>query len=156
MVRDPNWIFAYWDLSGGARERLWAQVGGGTWILRVHDLTAETSENVPILLEGGNWYLPVAADTEYQVHIGLLDRDGNFHLAASSGKIKTPPVGISDRVDEEWLILEDELRKLIDLSGMGSERFAGSRFLSEIISRRRPAGVMHSAGVSSFSGSRRG
>ncbi len=155
MVRDPNWIYVYWDLSGGARERLSAQVVGGAWVLRVHNLSDGHIEDVPVLMEGGNWYLPVASDTQYSVDIGVLDMDGNFHLAASGRTVRTPPMGISELVDEEWLVLEDEFKQLMDLSGATEQRFAGSQFMSEIISRRRNVGGMHSAGVSSLASSRR-
>ncbi|MHC4712068.1 MAG: DUF4912 domain-containing protein [Planctomycetota bacterium] len=155
MVRDPNWLYVYWDLSGGARDRLASVAAGGAWVLRVHNLDEGTHEDIPVLLDGGNWYLPVASDTEYQIDIGVIDSEGNFHLAASSRRVKTPPMGISDLVDEQWMILEDEFRRLMDLTGALSTRFAGSHFLSEIIARRRAFGVGHSAGVSSFGGSRR-
>ncbi len=154
MVRDPNWIFVYWDLSGGSLSRIASEAGPGAWMLRVHNLGVHNHEDIPVLVEGGNWYLPVDADSEYQIDIGLLDMGGNFHIAASSRKVKTPRMGISDRVDEEWLIMEDEFRRLMDISGKLHDRFSGSHFISEIISRRR-GGLIHSAGVSSFGGSRR-
>lgn len=154
MVRDPNWLYAYWDLSGGARERIAAAGESGTWILRVHDLSNGSYEDVPVLLEGGNWYLPVAAETEYRVDIGFLTRDGRFLLAASSHTVRTPRMGISQLVDEEWLILEDEFLRLMEFSD-GLTRFSGSRFLSEVITGRHRLAGLHSAGVSSIGGSRR-
>jgi len=151
MVRDPNWLYSYWDFSDGLRDRTLERAPGAAWVLRVHNLTDGNHEDIPVLFDGGNWYLPVVSDTEYMVEMGLLDAQGNFHLAASSRAVKTPPVGLSDRVDEEWMVLETELARLMDLSGALSERFAGSHFLSEIISRRREAASMHLAGVGSFS-----
>ncbi|MCD6406120.1 MAG: DUF4912 domain-containing protein [Planctomycetes bacterium] len=155
MVRDPNWIYVYWDLSGGVCERLQETVAVSVWVVRVHNLDDGIHEDVPVLLEGGNWYLPVASDTTYRVDIGVLDTEGLFHLAASGRMVKTPPVGISEIVDEEWLIMEDEFRRLMDISGTMSERFAGSHFFSEIIAERRRGGRMHSAGVSSLATRRR-
>jgi hypothetical protein len=155
MVRDPNWLYVYWDLSGGARERVSRKAPSGVWVLRVHNLSAGTFDDVPILIEGGNWYLPVAADTEYRVDIGIVGPDGAFHLAASSRRIKTPRMGISELVDEEWLILEDEFQRLMEMSDGFALRFSGSRFLSEVITGRHRAGGLHSAGISSIGGSRR-
>jgi len=154
MVRDPNWLYVYWDLSGGARERLCA-VAAGIWVLRVHNVPAGSFDDVPVLIEGGNWYLPVAADTEYRIDIGLLDATGKFHVAASSRPVRTPRMGISQLVDEEWLILEDEFRQLVDFSDGPAGRFSGSRFLSEVIRGRQRVAGLHSAGVSSIGGSRR-
>jgi len=154
MIRDPNWIYAYWDLSGGSRARL-ASVHGGVWILRVHNLGAQYWEDIPVLPEGGNWYLPVASDTEYRIDIGMLDPSGHFHLAASSRPVRTPRMGISESVDEEWLILEDEFRRLMEFSDGLTTRFSGSRFLSEVIRGRRRIPGMHSVGISSIGASRR-
>lgn len=154
MVRDPNWIYVYWDLSGGKAESLAASVAGGAWVLRVHNLTDGNHEDVPVIVDSRNWYLPVEADTAYRIEVGMVGMEGNFHAAASSRKVKTPRMGISESMDEEWLIMEDEFKRLMDVSGRLKSRFAGSHFMSEIISRRR-GGMIHSAGVSSFSGSRR-
>lgn len=156
MVRDPNWIYVYWDLSGGARQRLGGV--GGTWVLRVRDMSTEEYSDIPILIEGGNWYLPVSSDTEYRVDIGVMDAQGRFHLAASSRPVKTPRMGISESIDDEWLILEEEFRRLVDMTEGVSHRLSGSRFISEVISGRQRARElrgMHSMGISSISGSRR-
>lgn len=155
MVRDPNWLYAYWDLSGPTSNRIFREVQGGTWVLRVFDVTQDASDDVPVLLEGGNWYVPVAADTEYRLEIGVIDRDGVFHAAASSRKLRTPRMGISELVDEEWMILEDEFRRLMSFSGSMSDQLSGSRMISEVISGQHRITGIHSAGVSSFSGSRR-
>jgi uncharacterized protein len=156
MVRDPNWIYAYWDLSGGVRERLAKQVGGGTWVLRVYDVSRDVYDDVPVLIEGGNWYVPVASDTEYRVDIGIIDQHGVFHVAASSRRIRTPRMGISEVFDEEWMILEEEFRRLLEISGPMARHLSGSRMLSELVrGRHRLAAGLHSAGVSSFGGSRR-
>ena len=64
-------------------------------------------------------------------------------------------MGISQLVDDQWLILEDEFRLLMDFSDGLSTRFSGSRFLSEVIRGRHRVPGLHSAGVSSFGASRR-
>ncbi len=155
MVRDPNWIYAYWDLNEDSRAKFSHLAIGGAWVLRVHNLTVPNHVDIPILLEGGNWYLPVVADTEYQVEMGVLDAEGDFHAAVTSRRVKTPPVGISDVADEKWMVLEEELARLMELSGAVSERFAGSRFISEKSVRKRQHVLMHSGGVSSLATARR-
>jgi len=156
MVRDPNWIYAYWDLSGGARDRIHREAGDGMWMLRVHNLSHDGYEDVPVLIEGGNWYLPVASDTEYRLEIGLLDRSGSFHVAASSRRIRTPRMGISEMLDEEWMILEEEFRRLLGITGPLAQRLSGSRMLSEVVrGRHRLAIGISSAGISSIGASRR-
>lgn len=155
MVRDPNWLYVYWDLSGGAKDKVAPIASAGVWVLRVHNLAVNNHDDVPVLIEGGNWYLPVASDTEYRVEIGVLDRNGKFHAVASTRTIRTPRMGISQLIDEEWLVLEDEFRQLLDFSDGLTTRFSGSRFLSEVIRGRQRISGLHSAGVSSIGGSRR-
>ncbi len=156
MVRDPNWLYSYWDLSGGVRERLLREAVGGNWVLRVHNLTSGVYEDVPVLVEGANWYLPVASDTDYRLDLGVVDRSGRFHLAVASRPVRTPRMGVSEAIDEEWLVLEDEFRRLMDMSGALSSQVSGSRMLSEVLSGRHRMGGMHSMGISSIGGSRRG
>jgi uncharacterized protein len=156
MVRDPNWIYAYWDLSGGVREKLSRDVSAGTWVLRIYDISRDVYEDVPVLIEGGNWYLPVAADTEYRLDLGIIDYKGVFHVAASSRRIKTPRMGISEVFDEEWMILEEEFLRLLEVSGPMAHHVSGSRMLSELVrGRHRVVAGLHSAGISSIGGSRR-
>jgi uncharacterized protein len=156
MVRDPNWIYSYWDLSGGVKERIHREAGDGMWMLRVHDVSHDAYEDVPVLIEGGNWYVPVASDTEYRLEIGMLDRSGNFHVAASSRRIRTPRMGISETLDEEWMILEEEFRRLLGITGPIAQQLSGSRMLSEVVrGRHRLAQGMFSAGISSIGASRR-
>ena len=155
MVRDPNWLYVYWDLSGGALEKVSKETTSGTWVLRVHDLDRDCYDDVRVLLEGGNWYVPVAADTQYRIDMGIIDSGGVFHLAASSRQVKTPRQGISDLVDEEWMIFEEAFRTLMNISDRMSHRLSGSRTISEIIGARQHMAGFSSAGISSFSGSRR-
>lgn len=155
MVRDPNWIYAYWDLSGGVRDRLDREVQGGVWVLRVHNVNAGAYADVPVLIEGGNWYLPVASDTEYRLELGVIDASGRFHVAVASASIRTPRMGVSDVADEEWMILEEEFRRLMEYSGQVAQQLSGSRTLSEFLSGRHRLAGMHSAGVSSLGASKR-
>ncbi|MBD3368454.1 MAG: DUF4912 domain-containing protein [Candidatus Eisenbacteria bacterium] len=123
MVRDPYWLFSYWefrpDLEAELVERLGREtVENSRLILRVYDVTGTDPESADgwhdIEVAGGarNWYINVMrVEREYCVDIGLLTPDGEFILIARSNRVSLPPVGPSDVVDEEWVVVEalDEL-----------------------------------------------
>lgn len=123
MVRDPHWIYAYWELQRdyveGSRESL-----GGTWdevctVLRVYDVTE--NHNNPVyqdLYLGGitdHWHINAVPDRSYFVEIGLLHKDGRFLALARSNPVVMPRDSMSDVLDEEWMDIDFD--KVYALSG---------------------------------------
>jgi hypothetical protein len=162
MVRDPNWIFAYWELEGPSRQRIADEAGRdaltrGQWVLRIHNADADAPEDHPVILEAGNWYLRVPDDATLVLEIGLQTPDGEFIGVLKSNRVSTPRLGYSDEVDEEWMIVEEDFRKLLELSGGPAATLAGSRSMpEEVLERwRRALGVSSAAvpGSRPFSGS---
>src|SRR3989338_1456598 len=85
MVRDPYWIYAYWEIQKEHEESVLQRLGGNRneikSILRVYD----TSKNnlvafFDIDLTGfaKNWYIEGQPNRSYVVEIGLLHNDGRF------------------------------------------------------------------------------
>ncbi len=117
-VRDPYWLFAYWEFAPGLRGELIARIGEDALlrsrtVLRVHDVTGTDPDNalghhdIDIAPEARNWYINVArVEREYCVDIGLITPDGLFMVVARSNRVSLPPVGPSDVVDEEWVTIE--------------------------------------------------
>lgn len=123
MVRDPHWIYAYWELQKdyveGSRESL-----GGTWgeictVLRVYDVTDSQSEPAyQDLYLGGitdHWHINAVPDRSYFVEIGLLHKDGRFLSLARSNPVSMPRDSMSDILDEEWMDIDFD--KVYALSG---------------------------------------
>jgi hypothetical protein len=118
MVRDPYWLFAYWefapDLEADLIDRLGRDVvSRSRLVLRVYDVTdtdpdgAEGRHDIEVAPGARNWYINVMrVEREYCVDIGLLTPDGAFILIARSNRVSLPPVGPSDVVDEEWVVVE--------------------------------------------------
>lgn len=118
MVRDPYWLFAYWEFAPGLRGELIARIGEeallrSRTVLRVHDVTGTDPESahgyhdIDIAPEARNWYINVArVEREYCVDIGLITPDGLFIVIARSNRVSLPPVGPSDLIDEEWVTIE--------------------------------------------------
>lgn len=118
LVRDPRAIFTYWEVAGGAYERLRAERGegalaGAVWVLRVTRLNDGQFFDIPVSPGAGNWYLHVEPDRRYQVRIGVVLVSGQFVELAASEVVITPPENISERIDEEWMLISEEFERLI-------------------------------------------
>lgn len=123
MVRDPHWIFSYWEIQKDNQERALSQLGGN-WndvksVLRVYDLTAQKNFSVFFDVELRNlartWYINVQPNRSYVVEIGLLHRDGRFVALARSNQVTTPRSGMSEVIDEQWMGIDFD--KMYALSG---------------------------------------
>lgn len=129
QVRDPWWIYAYWEVRGTTLENLKNQHNGrfegAQPVLRVYDVSFITFDgknahryfDIEISLNVNNWYIDVeAAGRSWCIDIGFRLRDGIFILIARSNTVTTPLDGPSWITDEEWMIPDDRFAKLY---GMG-------------------------------------
>jgi len=131
MVRDPYWLFSYWEFAPELRGDLAARIGDeallrSRTVLRVYDVTETDADrpngyyDIDVAPEARNWYINVArVEREYCVDVGIVTPDGSFIVIARSNRVTLPPVGPSDSVDEEWVTIEalDELYIRIDGRG---------------------------------------
>jgi hypothetical protein len=118
MVRDPYWLFTYWEFAPELRAELAGRIGEETLlssrlVLRVYDVTgvdpdhANEYRDIDIAPAARNWYINVMrVEREYCVDVGLITPDGEFVVIARSNRVALPPVGPSDVIDEEWVTLE--------------------------------------------------
>jgi hypothetical protein len=81
------------------------------------------------------------------VEIGVVTNKGGFHVLARSNVIKTPRFGMSDQMDAEWSMPEEDYWKMFSLSG-GFGVGKGSLEVRELIKRRLEEQIS-SGGVSS-------
>jgi uncharacterized protein len=154
LVRDPYWIFAYWEVTDRKFREL-ERLFGNDWpkcrmVLRVYDRTSDRPAHFDIDLTGQarNWYINVSSERRYQVAIGALAPDGRFEQIAISNVVETPSYRVSDRIDEEWMIPDDVFKKIFDASG-GTGMHASSAELKQLLERRFVEEVSSGA-VSSF------
>jgi hypothetical protein len=118
MVRDPYWLFTYWEFAPELRAELVGRIGeeallASRLVLRVYDVTgvdpddANEYRDIDIAPAARNWYINVMrVEREYCVDVGLITPDGKFVVIARSNRVTLPPVGPSDVIDEEWVTLE--------------------------------------------------
>jgi hypothetical protein len=150
MVKDPWWLYAYWELQPHLERQVRNQLGpeeieGLRSILRVYDVTDRDFPNQPaqaqsdITLSGlaVSWYLHVnAPNRSFLVDIGLLTRHGRFLALARSNRVTTPRFGPSDIIDEEWMVADEDYWKLFGMTagvGMGSSPTALKEFLARAL-----------------------
>ncbi len=108
LVRDPYWLFAYWELTDEGRSAAEGLVGREAWagarpVLRVHDTSTGTAYDVAVNEEARNWYLNVGQpDRTWYAEIGRLTEGGRFVMMARSNTVHTPRDGPSDVIDPRW------------------------------------------------------
>ena len=148
MVKDPWWLYAYWEIlpstERAARSRLEPQeISGLQSVLRVYDVT-ETNERPPgeprwcdIALSGlaTNWFIHTnAPNHSFVAEIGLLTNGGRFVCLARSNRVTAPRFGPSEIIDEFWASSDEAYWKLFGASagaGQGSSPLAWSAMLSQ-------------------------
>ncbi|MFH1689531.1 MAG: DUF4912 domain-containing protein [Candidatus Eisenbacteria bacterium] len=118
MVRDPYWLFAYWEFSPDLNDNLIARLGEETLrnsrlVLRVYDVTGTDADNplgyhdIDVAPGARDWYINVThVESDYCIDIGLILPDGSFVVIARSNRVSLPPIGPSAEVDEQWVTLE--------------------------------------------------
>jgi len=140
LVRDPFWVFAFWDVHPETPSRLAMERGvnpeNGTLVIRVFDVTdiefdgsnAHGWFDIEPNAVSGSWYINVPADDRsYIASIGYRSGDGAFVAIASSGTVTTPRASVSDRSDEEWMTADEQFWKMYALSAGFGPGFPGGR-----------------------------
>lgn len=139
MVRDPRWIFTYWEITDSTFRELERRFGGD-WkncrmILRVYDRNKDSHFDITLAEGARNWYIQVSPEGRYQIAVGVLDPEGGYFEIILSNIVDTPRVGVSDVIDDRWMI-PDELFDLIFSASGGHDIHAASAELRELVERR--------------------
>lgn len=156
MVRDPYWLYSYWDFDGKAVNEL-SQVFGG-WervplCLRVYNLSADGEKrsnyfDISLNHQVKNWYINVnQPNCDFQVDLGYFTPSGHFQTLARSNIVTTPPDTISDVVDEEWMVVEEDYRRLYRLAagaGIGQSSLEMTESLLKRLEREVGSGAVSS------------
>lgn len=152
MVRDPRWIFTYWEVTDATFRELEHRFGDA-WpscrmILRVYDRSGDSHFDITLTEGARTWYIQVSPMRHYQIAVGVLTPDGGFFEIILSNMVETPRIGASDVVDDSWMV-PDELFDLIFSASGGHDLHATSAELRELVERRLLE-QMGSEAVSSF------
>jgi len=123
QVKNPQTAHLYWEYTQDKINEIIAQSGindinEATLSLRVYNETAGSEYDVEIGLENDSWWLNGLETTNsYFVKLGVIDADGNFYSMLESNKVTMPANKISDRLDEEWMTVQETMEQLYLLSG---------------------------------------
>lgn len=153
MVRDPWWLYAYWEVTDRRQAEVLDQIQRQGLmkqknVLRVYDITGgsidhpRSSFDIEVAFLTGNWYIDVGIpDREWMVELGFRASDGRFFPLVRSNAVRTPRFGVSDVLDEEWMLPDETYWKLFGLSGGLADRKSSldvrdilERYLKSIVS----------------------
>lgn len=156
LVRDPYWIYTYWEIQTEHQEANLAKLGG-SWdavvsVLRVYDVTDENNGSLysDIILQNmaRSWYINTQPNHSYFVEIGLLHRDGRFICLARSNRVTTPRSGMSEVIDEQWMGIDFD--KMYALSG-GFQVGKSSAELRALMEERLKSAISSGSGAGAVS-----
>ncbi len=108
LPRDPQWAYAYWNVSQKSKEALKAQ-GGEQLALRIYDvsdidLNYQSPHSVQEYICDDvtqEWYIPIPlSDRDYVVDIGYRSIDGRWLVLARSAEIHVPALYPSDWIED--------------------------------------------------------
>lgn len=133
MVRDPWWLYAYWEIQRPKEEEIRNTIklkgfDNPKSILRIYDVTdidfngSNAHGFFDIELKGlaNNWYIEVRKpNCSWMADIGLLTPSGDFFLLARSNCVRTPRFGMSEVTDEEWFCPAEDYWKMFGVAGGG-------------------------------------
>ena len=114
LPRDPDWAYAYWDVSNEHKEQL-RQQGGQRLMLRLYDVTnLDMTSQAPHSLQqvdchemARSWYLEMpVSDRDYVTEIGYLTADDRWLLLARSAPIRVPPIYPSHWVKDQFVSID--------------------------------------------------
>lgn len=155
LVRDPYWIFAYWETNEQKIQEIVSKYALPFWeevqhILRVYDTTdlffngynAHYHFDIPIShFLSASWHIEVGQPNRtYCIERGLILPNGQYVPLARSNFVTTPANAVSHLIDEQWMLLSESEQKLYQyLEQMshetGSPQFAMGISLAEEITR---------------------
>jgi hypothetical protein len=101
LVRDPEWIFAYWDVNPSALKDLARSLGErglalSRLTLRVQDPVSGGSSDILLPPGARWWYIRTdSARRSYRAELGVTLPSGEFRRLAESNTVVTPRVGPS-------------------------------------------------------------
>lgn len=103
MVRDPLYIFLYWELEGTLGHQARSLAGQmENWSLKVFCLSDGTTASVSVRAWARNWYLQVSPARRYRFELGYSASNGNFIPVVYSGEVETPRASPAGDLSQTW------------------------------------------------------
>lgn len=104
IARDPQWLFAYWDLTDEQYTEAEAAAHDHKVLLQIYnEQTDERTQQIQIHRGASDWYVNVnQPDTTFYAEIGYYQFDGDFQAITRSAPASTPREGFSWRTHTDF------------------------------------------------------
>jgi len=159
QVRDPRWLYSYWQVLGSTWDRLKQELKGDFFTakpcLRVYDVSSINFDgtnshrffDIEVTPDARSWYIDTQGPgRSWCVDFGLKLSDGRFVTILRSNIVSTPLDGPSWLTDEEWMLPDDTFAKLYRL-GFGQSSPVGKGWSKKVFF----SGAFASGGMGSMS-----
>jgi len=127
LARDPYMAFSFWELPQARLEKEKAWFGWDSKLcVRVYDVTgvqfdgsnAAAYFDQEVYERVGSWYFDFGRPTHsFCADLGLMAPNGRFLTLVRSNTVTMPRDGVSDVLDEEWMLVDEEFMKLYGVPG---------------------------------------
>jgi hypothetical protein len=127
LARDPYMALGFWELPQARLEKEKAWFGWDSKLcVRVYDVTgiqfdgsnAVAFFDQEVYERVGSWYFDFGRPTHsFCADLGLIAPNGRFLTLVRSNRVSMPRDGVSDVLDEEWMLVEEEFLKLYGIPG---------------------------------------
>ncbi len=111
-ARDPQWLYAHWDLTTAQQREYNAESDDGHLIVRVFEkeILGEPLVTQHVHPESRNWFIHVGrGGTKFVAQLGYFDRKERWQTIALSAATVTPPDNLSDDTSAEFATLPVEV-----------------------------------------------
>lgn len=149
LARDPYMAMGYWELPQARLEKEKAWFGWDSKLcIRVYDVTgiqfdgsnAAAFFDQEVYERVGSWYFDFGRPTHsFCADLGLMAPNGRFLTLVRSNRVTMPRDVVSDVLDEEWMLLDEEFMKLYGVPGAvrGVHSGLSSPEAREVLRQRR-------------------
>jgi hypothetical protein len=127
LARDPYMALGYWELPQVRLEKEKAWFGWDSKLcIRVYDVTgiqfdgsnAAAYFDQEVYERVGSWYFDFGRPTHsFCADLGLMAPNGRFLTLVRSNRVTMPRDVVSDVLDEEWMLVDEEFMKLYGIPG---------------------------------------
>ena len=154
LVRDPYWLFTYWELNDQKIQELRDNFGARVWeeaqhVLRIYDTTdvifngTNAHYHFDLLINSfaSRWHVEVGQPNRtFCIERGLILANGQYLPLIRSNFVTTPSDRVSQQTDEQWLLWSKYDRQLFRYLeelpfGATSPQFAFQINLAEELAR---------------------
>lgn len=108
LVRDPYWVFAYWEINDTLRRNLNIPRGHDKRLkLKMYDVTGGDTQNflfdIYVNDYTNNWYVNLPqSDRTYMAEL-IVEDGGSERFVVKSNVVYSPRDRMSDSIDNEWM-----------------------------------------------------